>query len=34
VRAIFDDLDAFRDNTPITDDQTTVVIRVHGSPQA
>ena len=28
VKTIFDDLDAFRDSTPITDDQTTVVIRV------
>jgi len=34
VDAIFADLDAFRDNTPITDDQTAVVIRVGGSGEA
>ena len=34
VEAIFDDLDAFRAGTAITDDQTTVVIKVGGSAQA
>ena len=29
VDAIFDDLDAFRSGTAITDDQTAVVIKVH-----
>ena len=27
--AIFTDIDAFRDDTPITDDQSVVVIKVH-----
>ena len=34
VDAVFHDLDAFRDHTPITDDQSTVVIRVHGRAPA